>query len=69
MEWALLSLTYMKAKTLKLNSKTITIIENEHKEVQVFEEEKVHIFSSFEQALKWAEKEVFNGVRNIWGHY
>lgn len=59
----------MKVKTLKSIFKTIVIVEDEHKEVNVFEGENYKKFLTFDQALKWAEKEVFNGDWYFRNHF
>lgn len=51
----------MKAFSFLLNKEAVVIIENEHKEIETYGKEVNWNFTSFEQALRWAKKEVYNG--------
>lgn len=55
----------MKAKTFLSNNGVIVVFENEHKEVFVIVREAMMDFASFDIALHWANKEVFNGSSYI----
>lgn len=58
----------MKAKTFKIKNEVIVVLEDNNKLVEVRGKDIIKSFTSFNAALKWAEKEEINGVRNM-GYY
>jgi hypothetical protein len=55
----------MKAKTFKLGSEVVVVMEDNNKVVEVYGKNLVKPFTSFKAALSWVEKEDINGVRNM----